>query len=427
MKLSTLATYIAIATPTIGGEVLSPLDHGSPAHVTPNATPAGWLEGDYLTGNWGGFRDRLKDSGIEFFGYYNSIFSGNVVGGLDSGHSTYVQDAWVGFNFDLDKLVGWKGGEFLISGINRTGPDLTGKYIGSTYSVQQMVGGQQPFLYQVCLKQQLSDDLAFKVGRFGASDDFNSSPLYGYSLNNAINGNIRNVLYDTRFSSYPFAVWAAALLYEREDYFVKAGIFQTSDDMFDPKDHGLDFGINSDDGYTAIVEVGLTPEINGKPGHYWLGATFSAWDYYERFDGGFEDQSYGLYAHADQMVYRESKNSDQGLTLFAAAGYYPQEEISIVPFQINLGLNYKGLIPGRDNDRSMLHFVYGKLSDDYAEATLVPGGNRAESEKVLEAAHRFQITPWCYFQPDVQWVIDPGGTGDIDNALVIGAQMGFTF
>lgn len=35
--------------------------------------------------------------------------------------------------------------------------------------------------------------------------------------------------------------------------------------------------------------------------------------------------------------------------------------------------------------------------------------------------------PWSYFQPDVQWVIDPGGTGDIPDATVVGAQMGLTF
>jgi porin len=30
-------------------------------------------------------------------------------------------------------------------------------------------------------------------------------------------------------------------------------------------------------------------------------------------------------------------------------------------------------------------------------------------------------------QPDIQWVINPGGTGNIPNALVLGAQMGVTF
>jgi hypothetical protein len=116
--------------------------------------------------------------------------------------------------FNLEKLVGWKGGLFVVSGIDRAGEDLTSKYVGSIYSVQQMVGGQRPFLYQVFLEQKLADKkVTLKLGRFSASDDFNASLFYGYSLNNGINGDIRNVLFDTRFSAYPFPVSAAAVFY----------------------------------------------------------------------------------------------------------------------------------------------------------------------------------------------------------------------
>ena len=162
-------------------------------------------------------------------------------------------------------------------------------------------------------------------------------------------------------------------------------------------------------------------------GHYWIGMTYSEWDLYPRFGGGFEGHSYGFYANADQMVHQETPGSDEGLYVFLASGYYPQTEISIVPFQINAGINYRGLFPGRTKDRTMLHFIYGDISRDFARSSQVAGGRRAESEKVLEIAHRFQVTPWSYFQPDIQYVIDPGGTGDIDDALVIGAQMGVTF
>ena len=75
----------------------------------------------------------------------------------------------------------------------------------------------------------------------------------------------------------------------------------------------------------------------------------------------------------------------------------------------------------------MLHFIYGDISRDYARSVRPAGARLAESEKVVEFAHRFQLTPWSYFQPDIQYVIDPGGTADIPDAIIIGAQMGFTF
>ena len=154
----------------------------------------GFNKADHATGDLGGYRQHLFDSGIEVFLFYNSIFSGNVAGGFDPGHATYVDDAYFGLKFNLQKLIGWQGLQFAISGVNRDGDDLTHKYIGSIFSTQQMVGGQRLFLYQFYLQQRLfNKQLTLKAGRFGASDDFNASPLYGYSLNNGIDGDIRNV------------------------------------------------------------------------------------------------------------------------------------------------------------------------------------------------------------------------------------------
>lgn len=447
-----LATCLALASPTLAEEqrCISGTDRSIlQARDEAAVLPGGFNAADHMTGDWGGLRSRMFTSGIEVFGFWNGIFSGNVAGGTNPNNATFVQDAWVGVKFDLEKLVGWKGGQFVVSGINRHGDDLTTKYIGSIYSTQQMVGGQRPFLYQVYLQQKFGDQLTAKIGRFGASDDFNTSSLYGYSLNNGINGNIRNVLFNTRFSAYPFATWAGALFYEpTPQWSLKLGLFQTSEGMFENDDNGLNFGIGDRDGYTAIAQLGWSPEffkrpvvtadardgktavapvMKGMPGHYWLGVTYSEWDLYQRFDGGFEDHSYGFYAHADQMIYEEAPGSDEGLTAFVASGYYPQDEISIVPFQVNAGLNYKGLLPGRKADRTMLHFIYGDISREYARSVQVPGKRRPESEKVVEFAHRIQITPWSYFQPDIQWVINPGGTGEIPDAVVIGAQMGVTF
>jgi len=406
----------------------------------------GFNKADNATGDWGGYRQRLFDSGVEVFAFYNSIFSGNVSGGFDPGHATYVDDAYFGLKFNLQELIGWPRLQFAISGVNRHGDDLTHKYIGSIFSTQQMVGGQRLFLYQFYLQQRLfNKQLTLKAGRFGASDDFNASPLYGYSLNNGIDGDIRNVLFDTRFSAYPFATWAAAIFYDATPEFnIKLGLFQVTPRMFENDDHGVNWNIGDHDGFTLIGQFGWAPEffktevtsdgkdgatqlLKGLPGHYWFGFTYSSWDFYPRFDGGFEDHSYGFYAHGDQTIYQERPGSDQGLVVFVASGYYPQEEISIVPFQVNLGLNYKGLFPTRDADHTVLHFIYGDISTDFARVTRRRYGALADSEKVIEFGHRFQVTKWSYIQPDLQWVIDPGGTGDIPNAVVIGAEMGVTF
>ncbi len=101
--------------------------------------PSGFTAADHMLGDCGGWRERLFAAGVEVFAFDNSIYNGNVSGGIHPGHATIVNDAFAGLKFDLEKLFSWQGGLFVVSGIDRAGEDLTRKYVGSIYSVQQMV------------------------------------------------------------------------------------------------------------------------------------------------------------------------------------------------------------------------------------------------------------------------------------------------
>lgn len=46
---------------------------------------------------------------------------------------------------------------------------------------------------------------------------------------------------------------------------------------------------------------------------------------------------------------------------------------------------------------------------------------------VIELSYQCQVTPWLIVQPDVQYIINPGGTQDLDNALVVGGRASVTF
>lgn len=445
--MKTIALHIIaplLAATTLFARVLPP-----PTEPPAESRMSDWLNGKYLTGNWGGLRDRLEASGVDIFAYYTTDPAGNVTGGK-SRDFNYADDFFFGVNFDLQKLIGWSGGHFTINAINRDGSSI-GENVGSQFNPQQTVGGQSIFLYDVFLEQKFFEDrFSIKAGRFGACDDFNSSPIYGFYMNNGIDGDIRNVLFDTQFSAYPFATWAARVRIDPTPEFnAEVGVFQTTPDVFDRDNHGVKWDIQSDDGTFLIAQIGWTPELfkravqndktadgksvsapemKGLPGHYWIGGSLSPWKGYSQFGRVEKTQnSYGFYVHGDQMVYQEKPGSDQGLTVWAASGYYPQENISIMPFQVNSGLIYKGLLPSRDNDREILGVMYGRFSRDYARTVRASGAGDPRYELVVEAAHRFQIARFAYIQPDVQVIVRPGGTGNIPNALVLGAQMGITF
>jgi len=441
-------------------QLLCSLTTAAAAFAGPIAAPAppeseAWADGPYFLGDWGGARTRLAEAGVTFDSYYVANPAGNVRGGLEDGFS-YVDNFYLGLSLDLGKLVGWEGATFMISGVNRSGGSVTEAYVGSRYDVQQVHGGQNVFLYQLTLEQRFWDDKGrIKVGRFGASDDFNRSPFYGLFMNNGIDGNIRNVLFDTQFSAYPFATWAARVrLDPTPEVKVQLGVFQTWEEIFDRTHNGLDWGVRGDDGVMFLAQIGWTPELfkrpvpsgatraagdgkkavvaedrrEGLPGHYWIGGSYSPWDGFAQF-GKSETASgsYGFYAHADQMVFRERAGSDEGLTLFLAAGYYPQENLSVIPFQVNAGGFYTGLIPGRDRDKTILGVIHGRFGDDYADTVEQTGGGDPTQETVVEFGHRIQFTRFAYLQPNVQYIHRPGGTGTIDDAVVVGAQFGITF
>ena len=411
-----------------------------------------YMSGDYAFGDWGGLRARLAAAGVTFDSYYVMNPAGNVSGGKRTGFS-YVDNSYLGVTFDLEKLLAFRGLQLAISGINRSGGSVTNAYVGSQYDVQQVHGGQNVFLYNLTLEQRFwNDKVKLKIGRFGASDDFNTSPIYGLYMNNGIDGNIRNVLFDTQFSAYPFATWAARLRVDPTPEFnFQLGVFQTWDQIFNRSHNGLDWSIRGRDGVMILAQAGWTPEffkkpvprtsdgksdakttvaleMRGMPGHYWIGGSFSPWDGYSQF--GRTDKatgSYGFYAHADQMVWQEAAGSEQGLTIFVASGYYPQDNISIIPFQLNVGAFYTGLIPGRVGDKTIVGLIYGRFGDDYARTIEATGSNKPTRETIFEIAHRIQLSKFAYLQPDIQFVSRPGGTGSIQDALVVGAQVGISF
>ena len=131
-------------------------------------------------------------------------------------------------------------------------------------------------------------------------------------------------------------------------------------------------------------------------------------------DGKTETGNYGFYVLAEQTVYLESAGGSQGLTLWASATLAPDEDINTFPYFLSGGMLYEGLIPGRDRDVAAFGAAYGSLS---------PELEGQDFEIALEWTYVYQLFPWLALQPDVQWIINPGGTGDTPNALVAGVQI----
>jgi len=120
------------------------------------------------------------------------------------------------------------------------------------------------------------------------------------------------------------------------------------------------------------------------------------------------------------------EKSSQGLGWFGRVSFGPQTQ-NFVGFYFDTGLVYTGLIPGRDNDALGIALGYADLTQGAAQTLFNDGSRKAGYEAVIEATYDAQITNWLHIQPDLQYIIRPGGTGDYGNALVLGGRVSVTF
>ena len=104
-----------------------------------------------------------------------------------------------------------------------------------------------------------------------------------------------------------------------------------------------------------------------------------------------------------------------------------------VEFSIEGGLHYHGAIPGRDHDALGLGIAYIRISDQVADAVSATNQrdrtsySRPDFEATIELVYRYQVAPWFSIQPHAQYVIQPGGTNDNDNALIVGVRTNRAF
>ena len=142
--------------------------------------------------------------------------------------------------------------------------------------------------------------------------------------------------------------------------------------------------------------------------------------------------NYAIYANIEQELWREPGSETQGLGAFVHAVWMPPDR-NFLEFSVEGGLHWRGTLPGRDKDALGLGVAFIKISDRVASAVRAANARDGNSQSVpdlettIELVYRYQVAPWCSIQPHAQYVIQPGGTKDHDNALILGVRTNVAF
>lgn len=412
------------------------------------------------TGDWGGVRSELLEQGVDVIVGYAGEAATNVHGGYDHDRTARYTAQWaLGTHLDLQKLLGWNDAEFQLLVTERNGNNLSNERVSDPRapqlsSVQEVWGrGQTWRLTQMWYRQKFFDSaLDLKFGRVGVNEDFASFPCDFQSLS-FCSAPIGNVAGDVWYSG-PVSQWGGRVRYNLDErWAVQVGVYEQNPSNLSTG-NGFKLSGSGTKGALVPVEVIWKPTVGEEalPGEYRLGYYHSsarANDLYDDVNGNPQvltgqapksrSSKHGAWIIGQQQLTAHNGDASRGLSVFASLTMHDKATSGIESFQ-NIGAVYKGPFDARPKDDIGVGIARLKVNDDvtkrqrlindstgisdYDDPQYVPVQH---SEYNIELNYGVHATNWLTVRPNVQYVRNPGGVYEVDNAWVAGVKLQASF
>ena len=420
--------------------------------VNVQAADAFAADSPWMTGDWGGLRTEWLNKGIDIQMGYLGESASNVHGGYRKHDKVtrYADQFNLGANIDLQKLMGWSDTAFSISLTNRNGDNINDKIAdpraSGMSSTQQIQGrGSVTRLSELWLSKGWFDDrINIKAGRFAVSDEFAVEDCVFQSL--AFCGSQPGNYVDSIYNS-PIGQWAARIRYRvANQVYAQIGAFNVNPSDLD-NDNGFKLNGSGTSGTFVPVELIWTPRVNQLPGEYRLGyyhSSANGTDVYKdennrvaaiTGDAYRSDSSrHGFWLIGKQQLTSVGSDTSRGLTLSASATFQDKATTPVDSYQ-KVALTYKGPFDARPKDTLGLGIARihassrflrnAKTANDQSGLSYDDSGYVPEqhTEYAAELNYGIQATQWLNIMPNVQFIKNPDGVRQVDNALVLGLQV----
>ncbi|SEP24099.1 porin, OprB family [Methylobacterium sp. ap11] len=390
-----------------------------------------------------GARAFLAERGITYTITYIGEGLANLRGGLKRG-VTYGGRLDTSLDVDLDKLAGWTGAKFHTDFFQIHGHGMSRSYVDNLTTVSGIEALPATRLFELWLEQSLfGDTLSVKVGQVSADTEFAIAQSAVVFFNAGFGWpNIGAVVLPSGGPIYPLATPAVRVKYVPDERLsIQAAIFdgdpagRRRGDDTDPQRlnrTGTNFRTNDPPLLIGEVAYAYTLDLWGESLHGT--ATLGGWQHFGSFDSPRLDSvsgrlladpeasgvarrfrgDRGVYGIIDQTLYREPGTEDQGASAFLRMSKVPGDR-NLIDLYVDGGLAYKGLLPGRPNDTVALGVIYSRIGPAaraFDRDTILFGqgtGPIRSSEVVIEATYQAEVLPGYTLQPDLQFVMRPGG------------------
>lgn len=440
----------------------------APARATDAYGQAGnsiW-QWNHLTGDRNGDRRALEDKGIKFTLDYISEVMDVASGGIRQG-AAYEGRFDVNFDVDFEKLGLWQGGSAHVTlyQIHDLNDRNIAAEVGSLGDPSNIDALPTTRLFTAWLQQTFADGSFVKLGQVSADEDFATSNSAGKLLNGAFGWPVLNASdMPSGGPAYPLAtLGVVSAIYLKPQVVVRGGLFSGDpagrDCQGDPQVcnfHGTTF--SSTGGALLMAELAyelnpdgaaVGPSASYKLGGWYHTSTFaderyglSSWGSVvplaspQAVGPVMHSGNWGVYALVDRTLLEGNGTKVDGFL----RGQLAPSDRNLVAWEVDAGLAFTGLLPARKDDTltvgvshsGISHAASGLDRDTAAETGTVYPIRRGET--IFEVDYNFVAAPWWNIQPDVQYIVHPGGgaaedaTGQaIANAFVVGVRSTIDF
>jgi porin len=383
-------------------------------------------DSDSPTNGFWGLNDSLADSGIEFGASLLHVYQVNTKGGTST-HSRkgrHVGRYDLEMAFDLEHIAGIKNGSFFVHGWSgwTDAGGIDDSSVGAAYGLNAVAVGNRSIDVVEAFYEGtfFSDDIGITAGKVDFTGIFDASEYADDEGAQFLNGG----LVDN--PTIPFTEQGLGVILNwdiTESWYLMGGVV-------DAQGNGTETGFRTtfhkEDYFLYMLETGKGIELNSAngamPGSYRFGVWFDGQNK-DSINGNEQSHSdHGFYTSCDQVLYKENSDADdtQGLGAFFRFGWANSAYNETTNFYSG-GFQYQGLFDGRDDDVLGVGYAEGSFSDQ-ASADYLGG-----YERMFETYYNVQLTPWFTFGPSMQYIVNPGGTDNVQDAVVIALRGALTF
>lgn len=337
----------------------------------------------------------------------------NMSGGIKTGYN-YLGMANLRLTFDTEKAGLWKGAMFYINAANTHGGTPSANLIGDNQVVSNIEAGNHTFLQEVIFQQKIGN-LDITAGLQDLNVQFANTESGSVYLNSSF-GILPVISANTSAPIFPLTSFGLTVKWNISEStsWINA-IHDGSPTDFSSNPYNLHWHFHSGDGILAISEFQHLTKLFELPGTYKLGFFtlnhFVENTFIRPVPDSINIPVNGIYTHSDQQIWQRGNRS---LNIFSQLGYSPSKG-SINNYYLGLGLNLTGALSSKGRDILGLAMAHEHFT------------NGLSSETAIELTYRYQITDCLYIQPDLQYIINPAGTGIIlENCLAGSIRFGIT-